>query len=92
MLSMGLTLTFDDFRKCMRNPWTVSHFSSTIGSLTGEFIGFSLLCYYLMLFFIFQGWCGLSCTIPCETLVGLRYCYGTIVNTLLTFVEFFMQI
>ncbi|XP_078153263.1 sodium Bile acid symporter family isoform X1 [Carex rostrata] len=23
MLSMGLTLTFDDFRKCMRNPWTV---------------------------------------------------------------------
>ncbi|KAJ3695338.1 hypothetical protein LUZ60_000715 [Juncus effusus] len=23
MLSMGLTLTFDDFRRCMRNPWTV---------------------------------------------------------------------
>ncbi|KAB1209194.1 Sodium/pyruvate cotransporter BASS2, chloroplastic [Morella rubra] len=23
MLSMGLTLTFDDFRRCLRNPWTV---------------------------------------------------------------------
>ncbi|PKA64539.1 putative sodium/metabolite cotransporter BASS2, chloroplastic [Apostasia shenzhenica] len=23
MLSMGLTLTFEDFRRCMRNPWTV---------------------------------------------------------------------
>ncbi|KAM4125282.1 hypothetical protein ACB094_01G297200 [Castanea mollissima] len=23
MLSMGLTLTFKDFRRCMRNPWTV---------------------------------------------------------------------
>ncbi|PRQ46496.1 putative Bile acid:sodium symporter/arsenical resistance protein Acr3 [Rosa chinensis] len=23
MLSMGLTLTFEDFRRCLRNPWTV---------------------------------------------------------------------
>lgn len=23
MLSMGLTLTFDDFKRCLRNPWTV---------------------------------------------------------------------
>lgn len=23
MLSMGLTLTFNDFKRCMRNPWTV---------------------------------------------------------------------
>jgi len=23
MLSMGLTLTFNDFRRCLRNPWTV---------------------------------------------------------------------
>ncbi|XP_010914977.2 probable sodium/metabolite cotransporter BASS2, chloroplastic [Elaeis guineensis] len=23
MLSMGLTLTFEDFKRCMRNPWTV---------------------------------------------------------------------
>ncbi|KAJ4708363.1 putative Sodium-bile acid cotransporter [Melia azedarach] len=23
MLSMGLTLTFEDFRQCLRNPWTV---------------------------------------------------------------------
>ncbi|CAM6084688.1 unnamed protein product [Calypogeia fissa] len=23
MLSMGLTLSFDDFRRCLRNPWTV---------------------------------------------------------------------
>lgn len=23
MLSMGLTLTFEDFRRCMKNPWTV---------------------------------------------------------------------
>ncbi|MQM16212.1 hypothetical protein Taro_049167 [Colocasia esculenta] len=23
MLSMGLTLTFEDFRRCMQNPWTV---------------------------------------------------------------------
>jgi len=25
MLSMGLTLTFADFKRCLRNPWTVSH-------------------------------------------------------------------
>ncbi|KAJ6731396.1 SODIUM/PYRUVATE COTRANSPORTER BASS2 CHLOROPLASTIC [Salix purpurea] len=23
MLSMGLTLTFEDFRRCLKNPWTV---------------------------------------------------------------------
>ncbi|KAI3765503.1 hypothetical protein L2E82_15539 [Cichorium intybus] len=23
MLSMGLTLTFEDFKRCLRNPWTV---------------------------------------------------------------------
>lgn len=27
MLSMGLTLTFEDFRRCLRNPWTVSSYS-----------------------------------------------------------------
>ncbi|XP_070041693.1 sodium/pyruvate cotransporter BASS2, chloroplastic isoform X1 [Nicotiana tomentosiformis] len=25
MLSMGLTLTFEDFRRCLRNPWTVNN-------------------------------------------------------------------
>ncbi|TQD97109.1 hypothetical protein C1H46_017198 [Malus baccata] len=32
MLSMGLTLTFEDFRRCLRNPWTVSgcRFSCTV--------------------------------------------------------------
>ncbi|KZV57875.1 hypothetical protein F511_03444 [Dorcoceras hygrometricum] len=33
MLSMGLTLTFDDFRKCLRNPWTVG-----VGFLAQYFI------------------------------------------------------
>ncbi|RWW19283.1 hypothetical protein GW17_00016684 [Ensete ventricosum] len=28
MLSMGLTLTFEDFRRCLRNPWTVRCSSS----------------------------------------------------------------
>jgi bile acid:Na+ symporter, BASS family len=27
MLSMGLTLTFDDFKRCLRNPWTVCFFT-----------------------------------------------------------------
>ncbi|KAL1813199.1 sodium/pyruvate cotransporter BASS2, chloroplastic isoform X1 [Daucus carota subsp. sativus] len=33
MLSMGLTLTFDDFRRCLRNPWTVG-----VGFLAQYFI------------------------------------------------------
>ncbi|XP_073055224.1 sodium/pyruvate cotransporter BASS2, chloroplastic-like isoform X2 [Primulina eburnea] len=33
MLSMGLTLTFEDFRKCLRNPWTVG-----VGFLAQYFI------------------------------------------------------
>ncbi|XP_027330103.1 sodium/pyruvate cotransporter BASS2, chloroplastic isoform X2 [Abrus precatorius] len=33
MLSMGLTLTFEDFRRCMRNPWTVG-----VGLLAQYFI------------------------------------------------------
>ncbi|KAH9297936.1 hypothetical protein KI387_029618, partial [Taxus chinensis] len=33
MLSMGLTLTFEDFRRCMRNPWTVG-----VGFLAQYFI------------------------------------------------------
>eukprot|EP00850_Spirogloea_muscicola_P020240 SM000210S06754 [mRNA] locus=s210:123908:127657:- [translate_table: standard] len=41
MLSMGLTLTFDDFRRCLRNPWTVG-----VGFLAQYFIkpilGFAL--------------------------------------------------
>ncbi|CAN4096711.1 unnamed protein product [Withania somnifera] len=41
MLSMGLTLTFEDFRRCLRNPWTVG-----VGFLAQYFIkpllGFSI--------------------------------------------------
>ncbi|XP_070041694.1 sodium/pyruvate cotransporter BASS2, chloroplastic isoform X2 [Nicotiana tomentosiformis] len=33
MLSMGLTLTFEDFRRCLRNPWTVG-----VGFLAQYFI------------------------------------------------------
>uniref|UniRef100_A0A2P2LB66 Sodium/pyruvate cotransporter BASS2ic n=2 Tax=Rhizophora mucronata TaxID=61149 RepID=A0A2P2LB66_RHIMU len=33
MLSMGLTLTFEDFRRCLRNPWTVG-----VGLLAQYFI------------------------------------------------------
>ncbi|GAA0185917.1 primary active transporter [Lithospermum erythrorhizon] len=33
MLSMGLTLTFDDFKRCLRNPWTVG-----VGFLAQYFI------------------------------------------------------
>ncbi|XP_061345259.1 sodium/pyruvate cotransporter BASS2, chloroplastic [Gastrolobium bilobum] len=33
MLSMGLTLTFEDFRRCLRNPWTVG-----IGFLAQYFV------------------------------------------------------
>lgn len=38
MLSMGLTLTFEDFRRCLRNPWTVS-----ISHLFCLFVGFYLI-------------------------------------------------
>ncbi|GMH27334.1 hypothetical protein Nepgr_029177 [Nepenthes gracilis] len=41
MLSMGLTLTFEDFRRCLRNPWTVG-----VGFLAQYFVkpmlGFSI--------------------------------------------------
>lgn len=45
MLSMGLTLTFEDFRKCMKNPWTVGVgflAQYVIKPLLGFFIAMSL--------------------------------------------------
>lgn len=48
MLSMGLTLTFDDFRRCLRNPWTVG-----VGFLAQYFIkpllGFTIAMVFLLL-------------------------------------------
>uniref|UniRef100_A0A0E0JLQ9 Uncharacterized protein n=1 Tax=Oryza punctata TaxID=4537 RepID=A0A0E0JLQ9_ORYPU len=32
MLSMGLTLTFEDFRRCMRNPWTTLKLSAPLAT------------------------------------------------------------
>jgi len=37
MLSMGLTLTFEDFRRCMRNPWTVRSYTCSRIHLTITF-------------------------------------------------------
>ncbi|XP_042486236.1 sodium/pyruvate cotransporter BASS2, chloroplastic-like isoform X3 [Macadamia integrifolia] len=48
MLSMGLTLTFEDFRRCLRNPWTVGVgflAQYLIKSVLGFFIAMTLkLC------------------------------------------------
>nr|XP_012461320.1 unnamed protein product [Gossypium raimondii] len=35
MLSMGLTLTFEDFRRCLRNPWTVGTLKLSAPLATG---------------------------------------------------------
>ncbi|KAG8077379.1 hypothetical protein GUJ93_ZPchr0007g3502 [Zizania palustris] len=47
MLSMGLTLTFEDFRRCMRNPWTVG-----VGFLAQYLIkpmlGFAIAMYLIL--------------------------------------------
>ncbi|WZY90673.1 hypothetical protein YC2023_047408 [Brassica napus] len=32
MLSMGLTLTFEDFRRCLRNPWTTLKLSAPLAT------------------------------------------------------------
>lgn len=48
MLSMGLTLKFEDFRRCLRNPWTVG-----VGFLAQYFIkpllGFTIAMVFLVL-------------------------------------------
>lgn len=43
MLSMGLTLKFEDFRRCLRNPWTVrtkKHFLLAPVQLDGVILSF----------------------------------------------------
>uniref|UniRef100_A0A7N0TBW2 Uncharacterized protein n=1 Tax=Kalanchoe fedtschenkoi TaxID=63787 RepID=A0A7N0TBW2_KALFE len=47
MLSMGLTLTFEDFRRCLRNPWTVG-VGFLAQYLIKPFLGF-LIAMYLKL-------------------------------------------
>lgn len=50
MLSMGLTLTFEDFRRCLQNPWTVrgilSMFTYVVVSIMGFLTHLSALSHY----------------------------------------------
>lgn len=58
MLSMGLTLTFEDFRRCLRNPWTVRvNEHCCIYSLWQIHYSFNVQSPFP------AGWCRFSCTI-----------------------------
>lgn len=71
MLSMGLTLTFDDFKRCLRNPWTVSNNHLCLKEIFCLFLLFNNIIY-----FAFAGGCGVSCTIFCQALARLCHCNG----------------
>lgn len=74
MLSMGLTLTFDDFRKTFRNPWTVG-----VGFVAQYFIK-------PMLGFIIAQWLGLSA--PLATgLILVSCCPGGQASNVATYIS-----
>lgn len=79
MLSMGLTLTFEDFRRCLRNPWTVSQNIHTwVGRLLVKQINALVLVFTLLmvLIFNFAGRCRFSCSIPNQAYARICYCNG----------------
>lgn len=81
MLSMGLTLTFEDFRRCLRNPWTVRTRSNWKDCLCIRRLLW-LNRFKIVIFLIkYAGGCRISRAIFDKTDVRFLYCTGMFYNT-----------
>lgn len=73
---MGLTLTFEDFRRCLRNPWTVS--SCSFLNLTSFIILSGVIA-------LVSGRCGIFGSIHHQADVRLFHCNGMSCHVSYTF-------